>query len=485
VIKKALTPAQALAMLLFVLSCFAVLLYLWITFGGSSPLKPKGYQIEARFPEATLLAQEADVRISGVPVGRVVKMRRDGNRTLATLEINSRFAPIPRDTRALLRLKTLFGETYVELTPGTRASGPVPDGGMLPDSAIAPSVELDEVLRTFNPRTRAAFRGWLQSQADAIAGRGADINAAIGSLPGFVDSADGLLATLDSQSAAVRRLVSSTGTFFGAISEREGQLRGLITDANGLFQTTSARNRDLADVFRRLPRFEREATRTLPQLTAFARHARPVVQRLQPAATQADPLFADVARLSPQFNGFFGRLNQVVAAAKPGLPAFNRILGRVPSLLDSFQPFLRNANPVLDYIGRNKREVTAFFANVTAASQIHDQIPREPHFLRTAQTLGPTAMSFYPRPLGSTRLNPYVAPGGMTKLATGLPVLDTGNCHNTDPLPPASTGPGSLPELVTTYGIRTTGRDTARPACILQGPFGAFGTQFPQLKPDP
>ncbi|MEA2424635.1 MAG: phospholipid/cholesterol/gamma-HCH transport system substrate-binding protein, partial [Thermoleophilaceae bacterium] len=273
--------------------------------------------------------------------------------------------------------------------------------------------------------------------------------------------------------------------FFGAISEREGELRGLITDANGLFQTTSARNQDLAAVFRALPRFEREATLTLPQLSAFARRAQPVVKRLQPAATEAQPLFADVARLSPQFNGFFERLDQVVAAAKPGLPAFDRILGDVPGLLQSFQPFLRNANPVLDYIGQNKHEVTAFFANVTAASQIHDQIPNEPHFLRTAQTLGPTALSFYPRPLGSTRVNPYVQPGGMTKLASGLPVLDKSSCNNPDPLPPASTGPGSLPELVTTYAIRTTGRDTARPPCIEQGPFAGFGTQFPQLVAEP
>ncbi|MEA2482304.1 MAG: phospholipid/cholesterol/gamma-HCH transport system substrate-binding protein, partial [Thermoleophilaceae bacterium] len=279
-IKKALTPRQTLAITLFVLSCFAVLLYLWITFGGSSPLKPKGYQVSADFAEATLLAQTGDVRMSGVPVGRVVKMERDGNRTRVTMQIKSRYAPISRDTRAMLRLKTLFGETYVELTPGTRGSGKVPDGGSLPDSQIAPSVELDEVLKTFQPSTRAAFRVWLQSQASAIQGRGTDINVGFASLPGFVDSADHVLLTLDAQSAAVRRLVSSTGDFFGAISQREGELRGLVTDANHLFQTTATRNRNLADVFRVLPRFEREATLTLPQLTAFTRRARPVVQRL-------------------------------------------------------------------------------------------------------------------------------------------------------------------------------------------------------------
>jgi phospholipid/cholesterol/gamma-HCH transport system substrate-binding protein len=485
VIKKALTPRQTIAITLFVLSCFAVLLYLWITFGGSSPLKPKGYQVQANFAEATLLAQTGDVRISGVPVGRVVKMERDGNRTRVTMQIKSRYAPLPSDTRAMLRLKTLFGETYVELTPGSRSAPKVPDGGLIPNSHIAGSVELDEVLKTFKPRTRAAFQTWLQSQANATQGRGTDINAGFASLPGFVDSADKLLVTLDAQSAAVQRLVSSTGDFFGAISEREGQLRGLVTDANQLFQTTAARNQDLGGVFRELPRFERESTLTLPQLTAFAHEARPVVRRLQPAASAATPLFNDLNRLAPQFDGFFNRLSQVVAAARPGLPALDRIVARVPSLLEAFQPVLRNVNPVAGYVGQNKREVTAFFANIAAASQIRDMTPNALHFLRTSQTLGPEAATVYPHPLGSTRLNPYFAPGAMTQLKGGLPVLDKSLCGFGDPAPPDGFGDSSLPELFTKYGLRTESRDVARPGCPEQGNYPGFSTKFPQLRAAP
>jgi phospholipid/cholesterol/gamma-HCH transport system substrate-binding protein len=484
-IKKALTPRETIAITLFVLSCFAVLLYLWITFGGSSPLKPKGYQVQAEFPEATLLAQTADVRISGVPVGRVVTLSRVGNRTRVTMQIASRYAPIPRDTRAMLRLKTLFGETYVELTPGTRRAGPMPDGGLIPDSHIARSVELDEVLRTFTPRTRAAFRTWLQSQANALEGRGSDINAGLGSLPGFVGSADNLLVTLDAQSAAVRRLVSATGDFFGAIAQREGQLRGLVTDANRLFQTTAARNQDLAAVFRALPRFERESTLTLPALTAFARQAQPVVRRLQPAASQADPLLADVNRLAPQFDGFFGRLGQVVAASRQGLPALDRVVAQVPSLLDAFQPVLRNVNPLVGYIGENKREVTAFFANVAAASQARDMTPNRLHFLRTTQTLGPESATEYPQPLASTRVNPYMAPGAMTKLSGGLPVLDKAVCGAADPLPPAAFGDATLQQLVTKYGFRTEGRGVAAPPCVAQGSYPGFTTAFPQVRAEP
>ena len=53
-------------------------------------------------------------------------------------------------------------------------------------------------------------------------------------------------------------------------------------------------------------------------------------------------------------------------------------------------------------IGQNKREVTAFFANTAAATEAHDPEEANLHYLRTSQTLGPDALSFYPRFLWDT-----------------------------------------------------------------------------------
>src|SRR6266508_44398 len=55
----------------FTLSCFGLLLFLWVTFGGPVPFKPKPYEITADFPEAITLQKEADIRIGGVSVGKV------------------------------------------------------------------------------------------------------------------------------------------------------------------------------------------------------------------------------------------------------------------------------------------------------------------------------------------------------------------------------------------------------------------------------
>jgi virulence factor Mce-like protein len=489
VIKTVPTPGRIAVMALFALSSFGACLYLWMAFGGSSPMRPKGYRVQVAFPEATALADQSDVRISGVSVGKVVKLgRAPGNRTQATIQLKPQFAPIPRDTRAILRVKSLLGETFVELSPGNRRGPTVPDGGALANASVSPTVELDELLSTFDAKTRTAFRTWMQSQAAAVQGRGQDINAFFGQLPGFAEKFDRLFTTLDAQQAATSRAISTTAEVFDAISRREGELRGLVTDSQRLFATTHARNRQLAQIFQKLPRFERESSATLPKLTAFGERAQPVIAQLQPAATQMKPAFAALEDVAPQFDGFFGQLQDVVDASEAGLPAFDRILGNLPPLLNAFQPFLRNANPMVDYIGNNKREVTSFFANTTAAAQARDLKDTLPgshgavHYLRTSQTLTPESLTFYPQPLGSTRLNPYPKPGSLDELASGLSILGTGTCAGPEVTPPSETIPQELAPLVAQFAFRSDGGTVARPACKPQGNYPGTSTTFPQLR---
>src|ERR687885_542243 len=194
--KAAPSLSRILIMVVFALSCFGLLLFLWLSFGGPIPLKPKGYRVQIAFPEATTLAQEADVRIAGVSVGKVRKLDLGDNRTIATIELDKQFAPLRRDARAILRQKTLLGETYVELTPG-HSDKTIPENGRLGDAQVQDTVQLDEIFDALDPQTRAAFRGWQQELAKGIDGRGSDFNDALGTLPGFAADAQDVLAVLD------------------------------------------------------------------------------------------------------------------------------------------------------------------------------------------------------------------------------------------------------------------------------------------------
>ena len=254
--KQAPTLGRVLIMAIFTLSCFGLLLYLWSAFGGPVPLKPRGYQFTASFNEATQLAQEADVRISGVTVGKVKKLELgDDGRTEVTIEVDEQYAPVRSDSKGILRQKTLLGETYVEMTPGTKGAPLLAEGAKLDTENIESTVELDEIFRSFDPKTRKAFQVWQQEVAVGIAERGGAFSDALGQLEPFAVDTNEVLETLNSQARATKQLVRDTGAFFEALTENHDQLASLITNSNLVWGTTAQRDQEIKETFIALPTF--------------------------------------------------------------------------------------------------------------------------------------------------------------------------------------------------------------------------------------
>jgi phospholipid/cholesterol/gamma-HCH transport system substrate-binding protein len=477
----------------FALSCFCLLLFLWLAFGGATPLKPKGYRFDVSFGEATQLAHEADVRISGVPVGKVkaIVANKQTGRSDATIELEPEYAPLPIDARAILRQKTLLGETYVELTPGSPNARKVPDNGRLATGQVADTVELDEILRTFDPETRAAFQNWIQTQAQSLDGRGQDLNDALGNLAPFARDTTKLLEILNSQKAGVRQLVRNTGEVFDALSERDGQLAGLITNSNKVFATTAARDQELQGTFKALPTFEKESQTTLKRLSTFSANANPVVTDLRPAAKQLSPTLQELSTIAPDLKALFRSLDPLVAASKKGLPATTEFLDQLHPLLASFDGPLRQLNPILDGAGLYKNEIAAFFANTTAATQATAAsfaAGGEPaHYLRTSNPLNPEMLAQYPKRLTTNRTNTYPFPGDGLNLKSGLASFETRQCTGqtlTPTLGPAVEGVLSETLRNGIQQFALNNGNIASPPCKQQPRFNLGGTltQFPQLK---
>src|SRR3954462_8220209 len=147
--------AAILVAVLFVIASIALSLFVWSSLGGDIPLQPKGYRIHATFSNASQLNRNADVRIAGVTVGKVIAVAPKGLRTDAVIELQPKFAPMPVDTRAILRQKTLLGETFVVLTPGSKDGAKIPGGAPLAEANVAEPQPLDRVLGVLDDKTRA------------------------------------------------------------------------------------------------------------------------------------------------------------------------------------------------------------------------------------------------------------------------------------------------------------------------------------------
>jgi phospholipid/cholesterol/gamma-HCH transport system substrate-binding protein len=463
------TEAPTLGRLLvisgFALTCFGLLLYLWLAFGGPIPLKPQGYRVQVAFTDAATLADQADVRTAGVRIGKVVKkqLAPGGNKLLATIELDSKYAPMKADARAILRQKTLLGETYVEVTTGSPRAANIKEGGRLPDGQVARAVEFDELFSTFDKPTRKAFQEWMASIAKAGAGRGRDLSDALGNLPDFAENAQGVVDVLDERRAALRDLVKNTGRTFEQITADEGALTQLTQRNAELFGELARRRDRLAASIRILPTFLQESKLTLARLRTFSVDTEPLIRDLQPVLEDLQPTLVSLRRLSPDLENLFDNIDPLITAGDKGLPALSRTLRGADPTLAATGPFLQQLNPLLRFLEFNQTKITDFL------------------------NIGPAALGGIRSAPAGSKSNGHVLPQVIMLGGESLPALvrGTANRGNAYLAPRSNFDPGTL--MLPSFDCNRSGEKapTNTPGCKVQGPvpFEGRSQRYPNVEP--
>ncbi|MCL2769573.1 MAG: hypothetical protein FWD42_05605, partial [Solirubrobacterales bacterium] len=360
---------------------------------------------------------------------------------------------------------------------------------------VEKAVTLDDILSALTPRTRRAFQVWQQSLAAGETERGEAINNVFTEVPPFVESANRITAIVASQEGALRAIFHNTAVVFNALTEREGQFRGLIENGERTFHAAAQASNEFADVWRILPSFETTGTAALRTLDSFAAETSPLLDELRPGERALSSFFVASKSFAPKFDSFLTTLGPLTTAAKRGLPTLPRQLALTLPILENVRPVLRNFNPLLSFAGDYLPEIESFFANFTAATQAelsnknNIEGPKQ-HYLRTMQVITPEGLSIYKEPIGTSRTNAYPLPGAFKALANGLKVFSAGNCANSAP---SVSGPANevvsqnIIEQIIQFKVANAPGSHANavpaPACTQQGPFTFNGhtSQFPHV----
>lgn len=453
--------AVAIAVL-FVLSCLGLIIFVWGKFGGTLPLQPKGYRFHADFLQASQLVPNADVRIAGVNVGKVVDVQPRGLRADATIQLAPKFAPLPRDARAILRQKTLLGETFVALTPGTPGGPELREGGRLPTRNVAGTEQLDSVLGSFDTKAQRNLQRLLRGTATALDGRGQTINDALGNADPTLTSLSAVLDVLDRQSSDVRRVIRNTGTVLQTVADRRTDVTSLVRSGNAVLGATAARNRELTATVRALPPFLRELRSTMRVVDTTVTHAGPTLAALRPVAPLLRPALRQIITLAPQIQALMRQVGPLITAANRGLPAVTRVVSTTVPFIDELEKTGRQIRPGLDLIKPYGPTLASAFANIGATGQATTKASdgTTMHYLRILIPFTNESVSGTSSRPATNRHNAYPKPGVLDQIGrAGLPASD---CRN------ASDNSTNVP-------------------CRLQGPLGVAGhdTYYPRLTPLP
>jgi virulence factor Mce-like protein len=273
----------------------------------------------------TQLGQDADVKVRGITVGRVAKQSSDGrNATLSLRLSKSKVGFIPRNVKARLLPKTLFGEKYVDLViPKDGASSErVHAGDRIPQDLSREAVEVERVLADLFPLLRALrpeeLNAALTAIAEGLQGRGDELGQGLENLDAYLtkinphlpaiqedisgladlaesleDNADDLLRIARNSIVSGRTLTSEQTTLAAFLRGTAGfadELKELL-ERNGddLIYLADASRQTLATVHPKrnvIPQTVAGLNLTLTELNAALNHGPALSIRLEPVDTR-------------------------------------------------------------------------------------------------------------------------------------------------------------------------------------------------------
>lgn len=466
--RSRLQPRLVLAPVGFALLAVVLAMAAWSSFGGALPLGADDYTVSVTVPQADNLQTGAAVRSAGVDVGRVVDVERDGRVVRVELAIDGEYAPLRRDARVAVRAKSLIGEAYVQLTLGTGSADAVADRGDLPLAASISTRRLDDVLATFDPRTRGSVRRFVSGLQTAVEDRGIDLSATLGEAqPAALESAD-LAELVDRQRGALRRLIRDGGAVLNDAGEREGAVRELVRQGNAVLGVTARRSAAVTAIARRLPGFldelegaSDEVTRAAPDLLATVRALEPVVPRL-------DPGLGSLQAVLPPARALFADLPPTLTSVRRGAPALTRLLRSLRPALDGLYPALREIIPAVEFAAEDPTFLTATAANLASAANTYVPGPNgsKQRYVRAVPMLWNEIVAGLEQPLPTSRQNQYPRPGSLSTIGRETP--RSWSCDHVDN-PPA---------------IPVVPPGTGAPPCVTQGPYAYRGrtAYYPRLE---
>lgn len=349
----------------FAAACVAIFAWLFTLAGGQLPFShPYPYGVQVVVPTAVELAQDADVREAGVKVGRVARIANRDDTAVLELTLDAAHAPIYRDARVRVRTKSLVGENYIDVDPGTPRAGRVPNGGLLPVEHALASTQIDQIFSALDAPARRRLQRLLDSLGNGLGGRGGDnLNRLFESSSALVSQSAPALDVLGPQRENVATIVDDFARVMRALGDRATAIRVLSRRLRTEAQAVTARDKRLSATIAVLPSTLRQARITSTHLGRFAGRATPVLADLTVAFNKLVPGITALAPAAQATRAMLRELGRFDRAGTPLLAALRRFSDASVPVVPKLGGFLRQLNPSLRYFDPYARELGAFFGN--------------------------------------------------------------------------------------------------------------------------
>jgi phospholipid/cholesterol/gamma-HCH transport system substrate-binding protein len=255
-----------------------------------------------------------------VQVGDIDSVELKNGVAVVSMNIRNKYKPIYRDAHMLLRPKTGLKDMIVELDPGTKSTGALPEGGTIPIQNTAPDVNLDEVLSVLDGDTREYLQILVNSGGEAFGKKGypADLRETFKRFEPTNRDLAKVTGLLSERRKNLRRVIHNFSLLTSELGKKDVQLAQFVGSANANFRALANQDANIRSSLRELPPTLTTARTALQKADTFAKVLGPTLQSLRPTARALGP---------------------ALAATRPFLRT------TTPIIRDQLRPFARDTQP--------------------------------------------------------------------------------------------------------------------------------------------
>jgi virulence factor Mce-like protein len=267
-----------------------VAIFLAVNANQGLPFVPT-YDVKAELPGGNNLVVGNDVNLGGFRVGLVDKIepavddKTSRAIAVASLKLDQKIEPLPKDTKVLVRPRSNLGLKYVELTLG-RSRENFKAGDTIPLENARKPIELDEYFSTFNEEMRENQRRTFKGAGDALTSRGMSLNIAIENLVPFMTHLEPVMRTLSDPDTELDEFFKQTGRTsaqIAPVAETYAQLWGNMATT---FEALGRDEEALRSTIEKAAPTLDAGIRSFPVQRPFLTHSEELFGKLEPVAVE-------------------------------------------------------------------------------------------------------------------------------------------------------------------------------------------------------
>jgi phospholipid/cholesterol/gamma-HCH transport system substrate-binding protein len=304
--------------------------------------KPFVLQAEFSTAQAVTPGQGQTIRVSGVRIGDIAKVRLQEGRAIVKMDIDKKYDDLVHtDAKALLRPKTGLKDMFVEISPGTDGAPVAKENWTMPVANTLPDVNPDEIYSALDGDSRDYLRLLVQGLGKGLEGRGSDLREVFRRFePTHRDLArvNGMVAK---RHRNLSRLIHNLNQLNGELASKGDDLAQLVDSSATVFRAFASEDQNVSATLREFPSALKQTTQTLGKVETFANVLGQTSQTLRPAVRKIDPANKAIIPLAKEATPIIRtKIRPFVRDARPFVrslrPAAKDLAAATPLLTRSF-----------------------------------------------------------------------------------------------------------------------------------------------------